>query len=229
MCEVQERQSANYIENLFSGYEREIVEETLLVNEKSYMLDRSLRVSTGISLARGGHPIVKITQSSNKRIQFTPSEWDVLWENQYLEKYFNANTCVCEKNFENVKLSANIKVIYACVKVKKTQRHIAVVRLESRGVVVSVKRKIYQQLQRIRELLINYRLRRLQSLSFSYYYNEIIRLLATFKQDNESIENVIKWLSTDEKCPTEYQECIHEIVLFFPNQIRASIGSVKGQ
>lgn len=228
--------SIQYLENIMDGFQREICQEYVLINEKTFILDRSHQVSTGFSLARGVYPVVKIACSKKKiAIQFSTFEWELFWNTQKECIYSHiSNKKKEDVNTQNERseylLSSYIKVIYDCI--KQGKRSVRVIHIESRGVTITLTAKAMMKLGEIEKYLIKTRLQRLQISGFNQYYMEVLNSIVTHKPDNETIEDFLKkiWMHDSSGIwPSEYQECIFEILVLCPEYIKKDVGILKSQ
>lgn len=217
--------SVNYIENLFSEYYRELKGEFKLINEKSYTVNHRLAVSTGISLARGGHPVVKL---SNKKtfIQFTPSEWSLLWEKENdITSYFKVRGRSPENNHEiEHTLTCDINLTF---KVRSSSANAAIV-INSCDAKIHLTNHAFKALQRITRP-INWRLRRLELSGFSKIYDSVIEHITLLKPDCETIEEFLIKQWDTYNFPSEFHECLQEIMLFYPDRIKMCVGDIRAQ
>lgn len=242
MSQISE--SINYINNMFMNFEKEIGEECELVHEKRYDLCKSLTVSTGVSLTRGGCPVVKISTTTVKKVcvQLTSYEWDRFWEiyESKIDLYLLqrkrtsplSNITGQSDKREDINddddelFSPYIKIFYDCKKIGTK-----IIRIESRGKVLMLSSSGYNKLKQLREI-ITMRLHRLSLMNFPIYYLDLIQAIHSNQSNNESVVDYIKrmpnlypWMSSIEE--SEYRECALEIATIIPHQLKCSMGSLK--
>ena len=165
---------STYLENLNENLQRDISREHQLINEKSYILDKSHQVSTGFSFARGCYPVVKTSHLRKKiAVQLTDSEWNTFWESQRsnIKSHWIRGSCAV-KHTENDKenddeerinqreehwISDQLKISYECIR-QDTKCRRKVICFEARGVILKLTGTAIRELESLERRLIQIRL-----------------------------------------------------------------------